>query len=163
MRLTVCHRAYAIQRQRPTTLEASISLPAHSEDPTNPLAHQLNGFIMLVTMYRQFDDAFIANWNKTRGQLSPQYISGLQKQLNDLSRSYACQDSNFNDLGTNQQWLKTTIWQLTNGVVNNGDDSMSFQYPMEMSRDLLMNMASQFPGQGMELMGSGLVSFDCPA
>lgn len=151
-------KAYAVQRQRPTTLEASISLPTLNDDPTDPLAHQINGFVLLVNIYRPFDDAFIANWTKTRGQLSPQYISNLQKQLNDLAQSYGCQDPSFQDFGTNQQWLKNTVWQLTNGGANgNHDESISFPYPLEMARDLLMNMASQFPGQGMELMGSGLI------
>lgn len=141
------------------TLQSSVNLPTLADDPTDPLAHQLHGFIMLVNMYRPFDDAFTATWNKTRGHFSPQYISGLQKQLNELAQSYACQDNNFNDFRTNQQYLKNTVWQLTNGVVSgNGDDSsMSFQYPMDMARELLVNMASQFPGQGMDLISTGLI------
>jgi len=34
---------------------------------------------------------------------------------------------------------------------------MSFQYPMHMSRELLVSMASQFPVQ-IDLLGPGLVS-----
>ncbi|KAK5996156.1 putative sucrose utilization SUC1-like protein [Cladobotryum mycophilum] len=154
----VIERAYAIQRQRPLTLQATINLPTLGDDPTDPLAHQLNGFILLVNLFRPFDDAFMTTWNKTRSHLSAQYVSGLQKQLNELAQSYICQDSSFNDLNANQQWLKSTVWQLSNGVVNGPtEDSMSFQYPMNMSRELLMNMASQFPGQGMELLNSGLL------
>lgn len=75
-----------------------------------------------------------------------------------MAQSYLCQDSSFNDLHTNQQWLKNTVWQLNNGVVSgNNDDSMSFQYPMSMSRDLLLSMASQFPGQGMDMLHTGVV------
>lgn len=155
----VLERAYGLQRQRPLTLQATINPPTLADDPTDPLAHQLNTFIMLVNLYRPFDDAMLTTWTKSRGSLSAQYVTGLQKQLNDLVQTYLCQDSSFNDLRTNQQWLKNTSWQLTNGVVNgNGDDSISFQYPMNMSREMLVNMASQFPGNGMEFMGSGLVS-----
>ncbi|KAH8685208.1 hypothetical protein BGZ61DRAFT_356150 [Ilyonectria robusta] len=154
----VIERAYAIQRHRPLTLQATIHPPTLGDDPTDPLAHQLNGFIMLVNLYRPFDDAFTATWNKSRRHLSAQHITGLQKQLNDLVQSYMCQDSNLTELRTNQQWLKNTSWQLNNGTINgNGEDSISFQYPMDMSRELLMNMASQFPSQGMELLGSGLI------
>lgn len=153
-------RAYAIQRQRPITLQATINLPTLGDDPADPQAHMLNSFILLVNMFRPFDDAFTATWNKTRGQFTSQYVNGLQKQLNELAQSYACQDSNFQDLHTNQQWLKSTVWQLTSGVVNgNSDDSISFQYPMNMSRELLVNMASQFPVQVVDLLGTGLVSF----
>jgi hypothetical protein len=155
--LFVTERAYAIQRGRPLTLQATIKLPTAADDPADPLAHQLSSFILLVNLFRPFDEALTSTWNKTRGHLSAQYVTGLQKQLNELAQSYLCQDSNFNDLRTNQQWLKNTVWQLTNGVVNNGEDSMSYQYPVDMARQLLMSMASQFPGQGMELMNSGLM------
>ncbi|KAK7426634.1 hypothetical protein QQZ08_006812 [Neonectria magnoliae] len=154
----VIERAYAIQRHRPLTLQATIHPPTVGDDPSDPLVHQLNGFIMLVNLYRPFDDAFTATWNKARRHLSAQHITGLQKQLNDLVQSYMCQDSNLTDLRTNQQWLKNTSWQLSNGTIgSNSDDSISFQYPMNMSRELLMSMASQFPSQGMELLGSGLI------
>lgn len=113
----------------------------------------------MVNLYRPFDDAFTAAWGKTKSHLSSQYLNGLQKQLNDLVQSYACQDGNFNDIHTNQQWLKNTTWQLTSGVVNGtGEDSLSFQYPVHLSRELLVNMASQFPVQ-VDLLGPGLVGF----
>ncbi|QPG93953.1 hypothetical protein C2857_003780 [Epichloe festucae Fl1] len=152
-------RAYAIQRQRPVSLQATINPPTLGDDASDSQAHQLNSFITLVNMFQPFDDAFTAAWNKTRGQLTSQYLSGLQKQLNGLVQTYACQDSNFQDLHTNQQWLKNTVWQLTSGVVNgNNDNSMSsFRYPVNMSRELLVNMASQFPVQVVDLLGSGLI------
>lgn len=158
MAFTNDDRSYAIQRHRPLTLQATIKLPTAGDDPSEPHQHQLSGFITLVNLFRPFDEALTSTWNKTRGHLSAQYIAGLQKQVNELAQSYACQDPNFNDLRTNQQWLKNTVWQLTNGAVNGGDDSMSYQYPVDLARQLLMSMASQFPGQGMELMNSGLVS-----
>ena len=152
-------RAYAIQRQRPITLQATINLPTLADDPADPQAHQLDSFLLLVNMFRPFDGAFTAIWNKTRDQFTSQYVNDLQKQLDSLVRSYACQDSNFHDLSTNQQWLKNTIWQLTNGVTNgNNDSSISFPYPMNMSRELLVSIASQFPVQVVDLLGTGLVS-----
>ncbi|PTB35632.1 uncharacterized protein TrAFT101_009333 [Trichoderma asperellum] len=153
----VIERAYAIQRQRPLTLQATIKLPTLGDDPTDPLSHQLNGFILLINLFRPFDDAFTNTWNKTRSHLSPQYISGLQKQLNDAVQTLACHDPAWNDLNTNQQWLKNTVWQLSNGGAVATEGSMSFQFPMNVSREMLMNMASQFPGQGMELLNSGLL------
>lgn len=156
----VLERAYAIQRQRPLTLQASISLPSLADDASDPLAHQLHGFVLLANLFRPFDDAFTAVWNKTRSHLSPQFTSNLHKQLNELVQSYVCQDSSFNDVRSNQEWLKNTVWQLTNtgSPTGGNDESGSFQFPVDMSRELLMNMASQFPGQGMELLNSGLVS-----
>ncbi|PNY29042.1 sucrose utilization protein SUC1 [Tolypocladium capitatum] len=153
----VTERAYAIQRQRPISLQATVNLPTLGDDPSDHQTHELNSFILLVNLYRPFDDAFTATWSKTKGHLSSQYLSGLQKQLNDLVQSYICQDANFNDVHTNQQWLKSTVWQLTGGVANGSrDDSMAFQYPMHVSRELVVNMASQFPVQ-IDLLGVGLI------
>ncbi|KKP03246.1 hypothetical protein THAR02_04628 [Trichoderma harzianum] len=153
----VIERAYAIQRQRPLTLQATINLPTLGDDPTDPLAHQLNGFILLVNLFRPFDDAFTSMWNKARSHLSSQSIVSLQKLLNDTVQRALCQDPSWNDVHTNQQWLKNMVWQLSNGVVAGGEDSISYQFPGTMSRELLLKMASHFPGQGMELLTSGLL------
>ncbi|KAL6856321.1 C6 zinc finger domain-containing protein [Trichoderma novae-zelandiae] len=154
----VIERAYAVQRQRPLTLQATISLPTLGDDPHDPLAHQLNGFILLVNLFQPFDDAFTSAWNKTRGHLSPQYISKLQKEHNELVQAYICRDSSWDDVATNQEWLKNTVWQLSNRAVgNNAEQPFGFQHPVNMSREMLMNMASHFPGQGMELLKSGLI------
>lgn len=151
-------RAYALQRGRPLTLQASINLPTMTDDPTDPLAHQLNSFILLVNLYRPFDDLFITLWNKTRSESSPSYLSALQKQFSGMIPPYMnVQDS---DLRANQQWLKTITWHLSmqNGCSPQGNqDQMQFQYPIDMSRDL-MSMTSQFSTQSTELLGMPLVA-----
>ncbi|KAM3448328.1 hypothetical protein MY3296_007862 [Beauveria thailandica] len=148
-------RAYALGRARPITLKPTVNLPTLADDPSDPLAHQLHSFITLVNLYRPFDDAFITLWNKTRTHLSAQYIGGLQKQQNDLSQNYACQDPNFADFRTNQQWLKNTVWQLANGANANAKDN-SF-YNGDMARDLLLSLAASFPNQGLDIVNTGLI------
>lgn len=53
------------------------------------------------------------------------------------------------------------MWQLSmqNGCLSSGNDdpSMTFQYPVDISRDLI-SMTSQFSHQSMEVHGIGLVS-----
>ncbi|PHH75854.1 hypothetical protein CDD80_2019 [Ophiocordyceps camponoti-rufipedis] len=149
-------RAYALQRQRPLTLQATINPPTIADDPSDAQAHQLGSFLLLVNLYRPFDNAFTAAWSQTKGRLSSQFLNTLQKQLNDVVQSYACQDVNFHDIHHNQRWLKAMVWQLTSGVDGAGDDSMSFQYPSHMSRELLASMASQLPVQD-EILGPVLV------
>ncbi|KAF4121929.1 C6 zinc finger protein [Geosmithia morbida] len=154
--LYATERAYALQRNRPLTLQPTINLPTARDDPSDPLAHQLNPFVLLVSLFKPFDESLVATWNKARSSLAPSHIASLRKQLNEMAQSYICQDSSFSDYHTNQQWLKSTVWQLTNGSVN--DDAMSFQYSgSNMPRDLLMAMASQFQGHGLELLNSGLI------
>lgn len=159
--LFALERSYGIQRGRPLTLQASINPPTMTDDQSDPMAHQLQGFISMINLFRPFDGTFLNSWNKTRGQLSSHYLSGLQKQLGDLVQTYLCQDSNLTDLHTNQSWLKNTLWQLTNG--HGADESMNYQYPAHLSREMLVNMASTFANQTNEIVNSGLVSFVYPS
>jgi hypothetical protein len=151
-----------MQRGRPMTLQATINLPTTSDDPSDPMSHQINGFISMVNLFRPFDSAFLTTWNKSRSQLSAQYLTGLQKQLVELVQSYQCQDSNITDLHINQQWLRSTVWQLTNGNVGS-DENIPFQFPVDMARELLVNMASQFSNQANELINAGLVRSSMPS
>ena len=52
------------------------------------------------------------------------------------------------------------VWQLSiqNGYLSSTQDdpSMTFQYPVDIARDLV-TMASQFPQNSMEVHGLGLV------
>jgi hypothetical protein len=155
------YRAYALQRHRPLTLQATITLPTPNEDPTEPTP-PLNGFIHLVSLFRPFDDMFIALWNKARTDCSAAYLSALQKQLSEALPTYLnSTESQAADLRTSQQWLRTMVWQLSiqNGCLSSGSDdpSMTFQYPVEIARDLV-SMTSQFSHHSMEVHGVGLVS-----
>ncbi|KAH7303604.1 hypothetical protein B0I35DRAFT_364641 [Stachybotrys elegans] len=150
-------RAYGLHRNRPLTLQATVNAPSIGDDPADPQAHQLSGYHMLISLFRPFDDEFIATWNKTRSNFSPQDISSLHKQVPDLAQSYLCQDSNFNDLHTNQQWLNSMARQLSSTTSNaNNSEDPSFQYPANLARDL-MKPYPPFLGIGMELMNSGLI------
>ncbi|KAI1101238.1 fungal-specific transcription factor domain-containing protein [Jackrogersella minutella] len=156
--LFVTERAYALQRGRPLTLQASINLPTMTDDPSDPLAPQLNGYLLLVNLFRPFDDVFITLWNKTRAESSSQYLGVLQKQFSDMIPPYMnVQDS---DQRANQQWLKTITWHLSmqNGCVpQGGQDQMQMQYPIDMTRDL-MSMTSQFSTHSTELIGLPIVA-----
>lgn len=105
---------------------------------------------------------FIALWNKARSDCSTSYLSALQKQLTDALPIYLnSTESQTTDLRTSQQWLRTMVWQLSiqNGCLSSGNDdpSMTFSYPVDISRDLI-SMTSQFSQQSMEVHGVGLVS-----
>lgn len=158
--LFVTERAYALQRHRPLSLQATINLPTASDDPTE-CAPPLQGFVHLVNVFRPFDDSFVAQWNKTRDDCTQQYLSTLQKQLMDTLPAYlqSTSESQAADLRVSQQWLRTMVWQLSiqNGFLSSGseDPSMTFSYPVEISRDLI-TMTSGFSRQSLEVHGVGL-------
>ncbi|CAM1502692.1 Fc.00g074680.m01.CDS01 [Cosmosporella sp. VM-42] len=148
-------RAYAIDRHRPLTLQATIKAPSMNDDPQDLQAALMEPFFRLVNVYQPFDDSFTATWNNARRHLNASTITGLQHRVNDIVNHFMIQDASVIDLGTNQQWLKNTIWQLNGGSISgNGDDSIAFQFPA--SRELLSNMSQFFPNQP-ELMTSGFI------
>jgi hypothetical protein len=149
--LFVTERAYALQRQRPLTLQASINLPTATDDPTDQLAPQLSGFLLLVNLFRPFDDAFVALWNRAMGECSDSYVSNVQKQLQGVLPAYLnSQESQLAELQMNQQWLKNMQWQMSLAGGNAGE-----LYSIDIGRDLLP-MVSHFPGS-LGLLGLGLV------
>ena len=149
-----------MQRRRPLTLHATIELPVPDEDPANTVAIQ--GFIHLVKLYHPFDDTFVGLWNRTRSGCSTAWLAMLQQQLVDALPTYLnCTENQAADLKTSQQWLRTMVWQLSiaNGNLSSAsaDMSMTFQYPIEISRDLLA-ATGNLSIHSMEVHGIGLVS-----
>ncbi|CAD6574142.1 MAG: hypothetical protein ASARMPREDX12_006401 [Alectoria sarmentosa] len=156
--LFVTERAYALQKHRPLTLHATISLPTVDQDPAN---YSLAGFIYLVNLYRPFDDTFIGLWNKSRTDCSPLTLARLQQQLTEaLPQFLNTTESQAADLRTSQQWLRTMVWQLSiaNGFLSSTspDTSMTFRFPIEIAKDLV-EVTRQFSKQSMEVHGIGLI------
>lgn len=150
--LFATERAYALQRQRPLTLQASINLPTAMEDPV-----RLAPFVQLIKLYSPFDDAFVSLWNRVRVQCSPAYVSSMQKQLEERLPPYLTSpDSQFAELQMNQQWLKNIQWQM--GLASGNASEM---YNVDIGRDLLP-MVAHFPGN-LGLAGLGLVSVTFPS
>jgi len=157
--LFITERAYALQRHRPLTLHATISLPQLNDDPAETA--ELNGFIHLVNLFKPFDDTFVGLWNKARVGCSTEWLARLQNQLSDALPAYLhCTESQAVDLRTSQQWLRTMVWQLSisHGYLSSAatDTAMSFKYPIEISRDLIAQ-SSGFSQASMEIHGIGLV------
>lgn len=120
-----------------------------------------------MNLFRPFDDAFTALWNKTRGDCSPTYLSALQKQLGEVLPAYLnVTDSSASDIQANQQWLKNMTWQINmanGGLTSNGNDpAMAFHFPVDMQRDLL-TMVSHFSSDSLGLLGIGLVRISVKA
>ena len=162
--LFATERAYALQRHRPISLHATIELPSPHEDPTEPNA--ITGFLHLINLFRPFDDTFIGLWNKARNDCSTPWRAHLQKQLTAaLPARLNVTKSQEADLRTTQQWLRTMVWQLsiTNGYLSSSssDSSMTFQYPVEIARDLVDDL-KELPLTSMEVHGIGLVSSNKP-
>ncbi|KAJ8124812.1 hypothetical protein O1611_g8828 [Lasiodiplodia mahajangana] len=154
--LFVTERAYALQRGRPLTLQSSINLPSISDDPSDPLAHQLSGYLLLVNLFRPFDDTFVTLWNKTRAECSSSYLGVLRKQFSETQSRLM--NGREIDQRLIQQWLKPAVWQLNmqHGCMpQNGQDQLHYQ--IDMSREL-MSLTSQFQTQSTELLGVPLVA-----
>jgi hypothetical protein len=157
--LFITERAYAIQQRRPLSLHATINLPTLEEDPSETV--ELSGFVHLVNLYRPFDDTFVGFWNKHRIGCTTEFLSQLQQELSDALPLYLqSTESQAVDLRCSQQWLRTMVWQLSisHGLLSStaAENAMSFQFPIEISRDLL-SATTQYSQQSMEIHGIGLV------
>ncbi len=146
-----------MQRDRPLSLQATINTPTVADDPSDPSAPQLNGFVLLANLFRPFDDELVSLWNKTRANCSP-YVNALQKQFAEVLPAYLSNDPQMSDPSRNQQWLKNLAWQISmaNGNLSSNPNDLPYQYPVEVSRDLL-DMASSFSAHGTQLINVGLV------
>ncbi|KAK5660175.1 hypothetical protein OQA88_13645 [Cercophora sp. LCS_1] len=155
--LFVMERVYALQRGRPLTLQAHIQLPTLNDDPTEHAPHQLANFINLVNVFRPFDDSLVSLWSKTKASSSPEFLSALQKQLQEVLPPYLNDaHTQMAELQVNQQYLKNTMWQLT--AANPGENEFGlppYPSPVDIGRDLLP-MVSHFPGN-LGLTGLRLV------
>ncbi|KAI9771888.1 MAG: hypothetical protein M1840_001658 [Geoglossum simile] len=157
--LFVTERAYALQRHRSLTLQATIGLPTVEEDSRELV--DLSGFNHLVDLFLPFDDVFIGLWNKIRTDCSTAWIAKLQQKLADaVPAQLKSPESQVADLKTTQQWLRTVVWQLSisNGYLSSSsaNSSMTFKYPIEIARDLLA-VTGQLSRQSMEVHGIGLI------
>ena len=153
-------RGYALQHHRPLTLHPTIQLPTIDEDPHETM--ELTGFCHLISLFKPFDDTFISLWNKTVQGCTSTWMSRLQAQLTDALPAYLhSTEVQAVDLRTSQQWLRTMVWQLSirQGFISSvaAENAMSFQYPIEISRDMITAM-NQFSQEAMEIHGIGLVS-----
>ncbi|PSR87108.1 hypothetical protein BD289DRAFT_367533, partial [Coniella lustricola] len=158
--LLVTERAYALQRSKPMTLQATIKSPTVNDDPTDVHTHRLDNFLRLVTLFRPFDDAFVSSWTKTHSNLPAPHLQSLQKQLADILPSFLNYgDSQLADIRSNQQWIKTMNWQLTinSGNVNsNADESLVYQqYAANLANSLLPGTSSL---QGSEMATTPLLT-----
>lgn len=129
------------------TLQATINLPTPADDPTDPCAQHLNSFFSLVNLFRPFDDAFLATWNKTRNEWPSAHLDSLKKQMEGIMPSFLSYgDSQLGDLGANRQWIETLTWHLrmNNGNVNlNGDESLVYQqYAANLKSSLCLGASS---------------------
>ncbi|KFY17190.1 hypothetical protein V491_05088, partial [Pseudogymnoascus sp. VKM F-3775] len=70
--LFITERAYALQRHRPLTLNATIELPTTTADD-DPDAEIISGFLDLLALFRNFNSDFVSTWNNS--SLSPPFSS----------------------------------------------------------------------------------------
>lgn len=157
--LYVTERTHALHKHRPITLFPTIHPPSLDEIPSErPIA---SGLDMMINLFKPVDDTFINVWNKVRTLANPTWTAQVQNQLSEALPSYFdCTESQAVELRVTQQWLRTMLWQLcvSQGLVSSvaADHSMTFKYPIEISRDLL-SMTHQFSQHAMEVHGVGLI------
>jgi hypothetical protein len=133
-------RAYAIQRNYPLTLQATVHMGNYTDDPTDTYSPSIqNNFFNMCGLFQNIDDAFLNIWRHPCCRLDGQTIASLNAQLPKLSPT-CLPSAAYQHV---QNWLKSVAWQVS------GDSQESIAYKMSQ-------LLSAFPNSGM-LMTSGLI------
>ncbi|RGP66873.1 hypothetical protein FLONG3_8704 [Fusarium longipes] len=133
-------RAYAMQRNHPVTLHASVNLGNCGEDPADAFHPNLQSeFFNMCGVFRHIDENFLNIWKHTSYRLDGQAITALGSQIHKMQPAYP-PGAAYQGV---QNWLKTLAWQVS------GDTQESMAYRMSQ-------LLSGFPNSGM-LMSSGLI------
>ncbi len=115
----------------------------------------MRSFLLLVKLFRPFDDALVGLWNKTRAGCQQAYLAVLDKQYREVAQAFMATDAQFGDASKNQQWLKNMVWQIDMANGNAGDNS--YPYQMEVPGEVLTMATSFATVQGMHAANVGLV------
>lgn len=158
--LFITERAYALQRNRVLTLQTSIALPsADSESGT----HVLQGFLNLISLFRNFDEQFVTLWNHSSAPNSTSETS-LVKLQNVLAYALpvvsGCTQEQLADLLVSREWLKTIVWQLCVSRAmlssSSNEESMSIRYPISIARDVVL-VSRLISTEAFEANGVGIL------
>lgn len=155
--ILLTERAYAMERHRTLSVHPTIQLPAID----GPEQEIISGFIHLTKLFCCIDDDFMALWNKTKSECSPEWISSLQKRLREvLPHQIYATEHQVADIKITQQWLKIMAWQLSvaHGLISShsSDPALSFTYPIEVAKELVSDIEN-LSLESMEVHGVGLV------
>ena len=155
--ILLTERAYAMERHRTLSVHPTIELPSID----GPEREVISGFIHLTKLFCCIDDDFMALWNKTKSECRPEWISGLQQRLREVTpHQVLATEHQVADIKITQQWLKIMVWQLSvaHGLISShsSDPSLSFTYPIEVARELVSDIGN-LSLESMEVHGVGLV------
>lgn len=160
--LFITERAYALQRHRPLTLQSAIDLPSAEFCPEE--AHILPGLLDLISLFQNFDTAFITMWNVPNDppfSAPMEYPAKIQQALElalpRVSERTATQQA---DLLLSREWLKLVVWQLcvskTLLCSTSPHESMSLRFPVSVARNVVLT-TTLLPAKALEANGVGIL------
>ncbi|KFZ12871.1 hypothetical protein V501_04002, partial [Pseudogymnoascus sp. VKM F-4519 (FW-2642)] len=150
--LFITERAYALQRHRPLSLNATIELPTATTVDDDPDAEIISGFLDLLALFRNFNSDFVSTWNSSShsplfssssASISAAQLAELQDTLAQSAPPEGSQRTEIQkaDLSITRLWLSTMTWQLcvAKGLLSSSPTtppSLSFRYPITLSASL---------------------------
>ncbi|KAH8125041.1 hypothetical protein LI328DRAFT_167895 [Trichoderma asperelloides] len=160
--LFITERAYALQRHRPLTLQSAIALPSAESSPEE--AHILPGLLDLISLFQNFDTAFITMWNVSNDppfSAPKDYLAKIQQALElALPRVSERTITQQADLLLSREWLKLMVWQLcvskTLLCSTSPDESMSLRFPVSVARNMVVT-TRLLPEKALEANGVGIL------
>ncbi|KFY28222.1 hypothetical protein V493_03046, partial [Pseudogymnoascus sp. VKM F-4281 (FW-2241)] len=170
--LFITERAYALQRHRPLSLNATIGLPTATTVDDDPDAEIISGFLDLLALFRNFNSDFVSTWNSSShsppfssssASISAAQLAQLQDTLALSAPPEGSQRTEIQkaDLSITRLWLSTMTWQLcvAKGLLSSSPttpSSLSFLYPITLSATLAAVAAPLTPS-AFDANGPGIL------
>ncbi|KFY15600.1 hypothetical protein V492_01874, partial [Pseudogymnoascus sp. VKM F-4246] len=170
--LFITERAYALQRHRPLSLNATIELPTATTVEDDPDAEIISGFLDLLALFRNFNSDFVSTWNSSShsppfssssASISAAQLAELQDTLAQSAPPEGSQRTEIQkaDLSITRLWLSTMTWQLcvAKGLLSSSPTtpaSLSFNYPINLSASLAAVAAPLTPS-ALDANGPGIL------
>ncbi|KAF2644674.1 hypothetical protein P280DRAFT_391533 [Massarina eburnea CBS 473.64] len=149
------HASHAIRRNRPTTLQITPSTPGLSlHEPSELVLHYLS------SLFRPFDDAFLALWNGARQDCTKEWLIELENDVRTaLPPVLDLAGEQVANLRVSQLWLQIKLWELFPRYgflsMESVHRCLTFAYPVDVARDLCVLLDSVGVGD-LQVHGIGM-------
>ncbi|KAL2814021.1 hypothetical protein BJX63DRAFT_207296 [Aspergillus granulosus] len=140
--LYVTERGHAMQHGTPVCLTKSIA-PASSDSQNS--SEFLQAFCSLAQLFVSVDGVLVGSDGSSK--YNREMLIRIQNHLRQYDQwPMEWNEAQRSDVSITQHWLRMLVWQLSLSNVSlssePGDDSMSFTYPAQVSRDALRSIST---------------------
>ncbi|CAO2648127.1 Nn.00g090490.m01.CDS01 [Neocucurbitaria sp. VM-36] len=152
--LVISERAHAVRRNRPITLQVTLTSPCLQSTTEE------RGLSFLASIFRPLDEVFFAVWNGSTQECSKDWLLRLEHDVRSaLPLHLDVSDEEIANIKVSQFWLQIKLWELfprfgflsTESVY----ECLTFRYPLSIAKNLTA-LAVKLPIGSLQIHGVGM-------